>query len=51
MDYDAKRDKFLEGLGIKVFHTTDYDVLQHVDIVLEDLRKFIVENYEGENAE
>lgn len=51
MDYDAKRDKFLEGLGIKVFHTTDYDVLQHVDIVLEDLRKFIVENYETEDVE
>ena len=50
MDYDARRDDFLEGLGLKVFHTTDYDVLQHVGIVLEDLRKFIVENYEHEDV-
>jgi very-short-patch-repair endonuclease len=50
MDYDARRDEFLEGLGLKVFRTTDYDVLQHVDIVLEDLRKFIVENYEHDDV-
>ena len=50
MDYDARRDDFLEGLGLKVFRTTDYDVLQHVDIVLEDLRKFIVENYEHDDV-
>jgi len=34
VDYDAQRDKYLEGLGLKVFHTTDYDVLQHVNIML-----------------
>ncbi len=48
-DYDAKRDKYFESLGLKIFHTTDYDILQHVNIVLEDLRKYIVENYEHEN--
>ncbi len=48
-DYDARRDEFLEGLGLKVFHTTDYDVLQHVDLVLEDLRDFIVNHYEHED--
>lgn len=47
-NYDAWRDEFLEGLGLKVFRTTDYDVLQHVDLVLEDLRNFIVNNYEHE---
>ena len=47
-DYDAQRDKYLEELGLKVFHTTDHDVLQHVNIVLEDLRKYIVESYEHE---
>lgn len=50
MDYDARRDNYLEGLRLKVFRTTDYDVLQHVDIVLEDLRKFILENYEHEDV-
>ena len=49
-DYDTQRDKYLEGLGLKVFHTTDFDVLQHVNIMLEDLRKFIVENYEHEDV-
>ena len=48
-DYDTQRDTYLESLGLKVFHTTDYDVLQHVNIVLEDLRKYIVENYEHED--
>jgi very-short-patch-repair endonuclease len=48
-DYDTQRDTYLENLGLKVFHTTDYDVLQHVNIVLEDLRKYIVENYEHED--
>jgi len=50
MDYDVRRDDYLEGFGLKVFRTTDYDVLQHVDIVLEELRKFIVENYEHEDV-
>ena len=48
-DYDAQRDKYLEGLRLNVFHTTDYDVLQHVNIVLADLRKFIIDNYEHED--
>ena len=48
-DYDTQRDKYLEGLGLKVFHTTDYDMLQHVNIVLDDLRKYIVENFEHED--
>ena len=47
-DYDARRDDFLEGLGLKVFRTTDYDVLQHLSVVLEDLRDFIVKHYEQE---
>ena len=48
-DYDAQRDNYLERLGLKVFHTTDYDVLQHVNIVLAELRKYIVENYQHED--
>ena len=50
-DYDAQRDKYLEGLGLKVFHTTDYDVLQHVNIMLSDLRNYIVDNYKHEDYE
>lgn len=47
-DYDARRDKFFESFGLKVFHITDYDVLQHVNLVLEDLRNFIIKHYEHE---
>ena len=32
LDYDAQRDEYLEGIGLNVFRTTDYDVLQHVDL-------------------
>ncbi|MBO7493440.1 MAG: hypothetical protein J6T87_04780 [Bacteroidales bacterium] len=42
-------NKYLGGLGLKMFHTTDFDVLQHVNIVLADLRKYIVEHYEHED--
>ena len=48
-EYDAQRDKYLQNLGLKVFHTTDYDVLQHMKFVLMDLREYIVENYEHED--
>ena len=50
-DYDTHLNNYLEGLGLKVFHTTDFDVLQHMNITLEDLRTFIVENYEHEDVE
>ena len=51
MEYDVQRDNFLENLGLRVFHTTDYDVLQHVNLVLEDLRDFIVKYYEHEEKQ
>ena len=48
-EYDSQRDQYLESLGLKVFHTTDFDVLHHVSLVLNDLSNFIIENYEHEN--
>jgi len=50
MDYNARHDACLEKIGLRVFRTTDYDVLQQVGIVLEDLRKFIVVNYGHKGA-
>ena len=50
-DYDAHRDKYLESLGLRVFHTTDFDVLQHLNMVLEDLREYIIGNYEQEGSQ
>ena len=48
-EYDFQRDQYLESLGLKVFHTTDFDVLHHVSLVLNDLSNFIIENYEHED--
>ncbi len=49
MEYDSQRDQYLESLGLKVFHTTDFDVLHHVSLVLNDLSSFIIGNYEHED--
>ena len=48
-EYDTQRDQYLESLGLKVFHTTDFDVLHHVSLVLNDLSSFIIGNYEHED--
>ena len=48
-EYDTQRDQYLESLGLKVFHTTDFDVLHHVSLVLNDLTNFIIDNYEHED--
>ena len=48
-EYDSQRDQYLESLGLKVFHTTDFDVLHHVSLVLNDLSNVIIENYEHED--
>ena len=49
MEYDSRKDQYLENLGLKIFHTTDFDVLHHVSLVLNDLSNFIIENYEHED--
>ena len=48
-EYDTQRDQYLESLGLKVFHTTDFDVLHHVSLVLNELTNFIIDNYEHED--
>ncbi|MBO4503510.1 MAG: DUF559 domain-containing protein [Bacteroidales bacterium] len=45
-EYDHKRDDFFASLGLKVFHTTDYEVLNYTDFVLNDLKQFILDNYQ-----
>lgn len=44
-EYDAKRTKFLEDLGLKVFKITDWDVKQNLTVAMKDLEHFIIENY------
>lgn len=44
-DYDLARTTFLEGLGLKVFRITDFDVKQNLSVAMNDLEKFIIEHY------
>ena len=51
MNYDSERDLYMQSLGLKVFRTTDYDVMNNLDIVLRELKEFIITNYEHEAEE
>jgi|GEM_PF-6636964 len=51
MNYDSVRDLYMQSLGLKVFRTTDYDVMNNLDIVLKELKEFIIKNYEHETEE
>jgi very-short-patch-repair endonuclease len=44
-EYDLNREVYMESLGILTFRTTDYDIIQHPDVVMRDLEEFIVEHY------
>jgi len=46
MDYDKQRDEYMQSMGLKVFRTTDFDVMNNLDNVLSDLEQFIITNYE-----
>ena len=36
-EYDAKRQRYLEGLGLRVYRITDFDVKNNLEIVMIDL--------------
>lgn len=44
-DYDEKREKYLESLGLKIFKTTNLRVLHDLDNVMEELENFIIEHF------
>ena len=48
LDYDAYRDQYMRSLGLKLFRTTDFDVMNNLDIVMCELEQFIILNYEHE---
>ena len=48
LDYDAYRDQYMQSLGLKLFRTTDFDVMNNLDIVMCELEQFIILNYEHE---
>ena len=48
LDYDKQRDLYMQSLGLKIFRTTDYDVMNNLDNVMKELEQFIINNYEHE---
>ena len=48
LDYDTQRDLYMQSLGLRVFRTTDYDVMNNLDIVMSELEQFIIDNYAHE---
>jgi len=49
VEYDAKRQAYLESFGLKVFRCTDFDVKKNINGVFRELENFIVKEY-GEMA-
>ena len=44
-EYDAKRQRYLEELGLRVYRISDYDVKNNLDIVILELENYIVREY------
>ena len=44
-EYDTKRQRYLEGLGLRVYRITDFDVKNNLEIVMIDLENYIVREY------
>ena len=45
VEYDRKRQQYLEDLGLKVYRLTDGDVKMNLGIVMAELERYIVEEY------
>ncbi len=45
VEYDAKRQAYLEGLGLKMYRISDYDVKHNLDVVMKSLESYIVAEY------
>lgn len=44
-EYDEKRSRYLESLGLKIFTVTNYRVLHDLGNVMMELEDFIIANY------
>ena len=45
VEYDRKRQQYLENLGLKVYRIADGDVKMNLGIVMAELERYIVEEY------
>ena len=46
-EYDRVREAFMRSFGVLTFRTTDYDVIHHPNVVMQELEGFILEHYEA----
>ena len=46
-EYDTQRDNYLKSCGLTIFKVADADVKQRLSWVLDNLRDFIISEYEG----
>ena len=44
-EYDARRDAYMESLGLKIFRVSDHDVLHNMGWVKRQLEGFIVKEF------
>lgn len=44
-DYDNKREDYFKSLGLKLFKTTNFRILQDLENVMKELESFIIDNY------
>ncbi|MDO4576417.1 MAG: endonuclease domain-containing protein [Planctomycetia bacterium] len=50
VEYDAERQRFLESLGLKVYHIKDIDVKKDIVMVMTRLARFIITEYGHSNS-
>jgi len=44
-DYDKNREEYLESLGLKIFKTSNFRILNDLHNVMNELENFIIEHY------
>ena len=50
-EYDAKRQAYLETLGLKMYRILDWDVKQHLQTVMMGLENYIIKEFEWKEME
>lgn len=46
VEYDALRQAYLESLGLRVYRISDIDVKKKINIVFEELERYIINEFE-----
>ena len=45
-EYDRWREEYISSLGILTFRTTDHNMINHPNMVMQELEEFILSRYE-----